>query len=302
MSKKEEEKVEVKEEVTVVPEKSHKALTAFLFILFTVIVLGVLSIILIPKLLKDPVKAKKENTYEINSEVKYSELVDLGKNVNLDKPNDLVDTSKLGEISIDVPYTKGNRKEVITVKITVVDTTKPEITCDDKIEIFIGTKVDINELGKITDNSKEEIKPEITGDYDVNKEGEYKLTIKAKDSSGNEATKDITLVVKKVELRTEGYYVYKEPDQWDEFTFGKDGTGSYVPWFCPGSGCGGYEERGKYTIEGDKIILITTDAYGDGDETKVNNKFEFTYVSKDELKMDYKGKTLVFKWQKEFDK
>ena len=302
MSKKEEEKVEVKEEVTVVPEKGHKALTAFLFILFTVIVLGVLSIILIPKLLKDPVKAKKENTYEINSEVKYSELVDLGKNVNLDKPNDLVDTSKLGEISIDVPYTKGNRKEVITVKITVVDTTKPEITCDDKIEIFTGTKVDINELGKITDNSKEEIKPEITGDYDVNKEGEYKLTIKAKDSSGNEATKDITLVVKKVELRTEGYYVYKEPDQWDEFTFGKDGTGSYVPWFCPGSGCGGYEERGKYTIEGDKIILITTDAYGDGDETKVNNKFEFTYVSKDELKMDYKGKTLVFKWQKEFDK
>ena len=305
MSKKEEvkeEKKEVKEEVVVVQEKSHKALTAVLFIIFTVVVLGVLSLILIPKLARKPVKAKTNNTYEINSEVKYSDLVDLGKNVTLDNADELVDTSKLGEKSIDVVYKKGNNKEVFTVKIKVVDTTEPVIECENKIEIYVGATVDVSELGTITDNSKEEIKPVITGDYKLDTEGEYKVTIKAKDSSGNEATKDIILVVKKVELRTEGYYVYKEPDQWDEFTFRKDGTGSYVPWFCPGSGCGGYEERGKYTIEGDKIILITTDAYGDGDETKVNNKFEFTYVSKDELKMDYKGKTLVFKWQKEFDK
>ena len=115
MSKKEEvkeEKKEVKEEVVVVQEKSHKALTAVLFIIFTVVVLGVLSLILIPKLARKPVKAKANNTYEINSEVKYSDLVDLGKNVTLDNADELVDTSKLGEKSIDVVYKKGNNKYV----------------------------------------------------------------------------------------------------------------------------------------------------------------------------------------------
>ena len=298
MSKKE----EVKEEITVVPEKGHKALTAVLFIVFTIIVLGVLSIILIPKLAKKPVKDKGNNTYEINSEVKYSELVDLGKNVTLDNANDLVDTSKLGEKSVDVVYVRNNKKEVYTVKINVVDTTKPEIECEDKIELYVGQKVNLEELGKVTDNSKEEIKPVITGDYKLDTEGEYKVTITAKDSSGNEATKEVTIVVKKVELHNDGYYVYKTEKQWDEFAFKADGTGSYVPWYCPGSGCGGYGEDGKYTIEGDKITLITTTASSEGEISKVNNKYEFTYASKEELKMNYKGQILTFKWQKEYDK
>ncbi len=298
MSKKE----EVKEEITVVPEKGHKALIAVLFIVFTIIVLGVLSIILIPKLAKKPVKDKGNNTYEINSEVKYSELVDLGKNVTLDNANDLVDTSKLGEKSVDVVYVRNNKKEVYTVKINVVDTTKPEIECEDKIELYVGQKVNLEGLGKVTDNSKEEIKPVITGDYKLDTEGEYKVTITAKDSSGNEATKEVTVVVKKVELHNDGYYVYKTEKQWDEFAFKADGTGSYVPWYCPGSGCGGYGEDGKYTIEGDKITLITTTASSEGEISKVNNKYEFTYVSKEELKMNYKGQILTFKWQKEYDK
>ena len=286
---------EIKEEVAVA-EKGHKGLTALFFILFTVVVLGTLSIILIPKLLKDPIKTKDKNTYEINSEVKYSDLVELKKNAKLDKPDELVDTSVLGV------YLDGNKKEVLTVKITIVDTTKPEIECEDKIEVFAGAEVNINELGKITDNSKEEIKPEITGDYKLDTEGEYKITIKAKDSSGNEATKDITLVVKKVELYNEGYYVYKTTEQWDEFQFRADGTGSYVPWFCPGSGCGGYGEDGTYKIEGNKIILNTTTVSNEGEVSKADNKYEFTYVSKEELTMDYKGQTLTFKWQKEWDK
>ena len=290
------------EEVTVVPEKGHKGLTALFFILFTIIVLGVLSIILIPKLAKKPIKEKTENTYEINSEVKYSDLVEVNKNAKLDKPDELVDTSKLGEKSVDVIYIKGNDKEVVTVKINIVDTTKPEIECEDKIEIYEGSEVKLEELGKITDNSKEEIKPEIDGDYDLKKAGEYKLTIKAKDSSGNEATKDITLVVKKVELHNDGYYVYKTTEAWDEFQFRADGTGSYVPWLCPNSGCGGYGEDGTYTIEGNKIILNTTTASSEGEVSKINEKYEFTYVSKEELKMDYKGKTLIFTWQKEWDK
>ena len=92
-------------EVTV-PKTGHKALTAVLFIVFTVVVLGVLSLILIPKLLKEPIKAKDKNTYEINSEVKYRDLVELKGNARLEEPNTLVDTSKLGEKSVDVLHMK----------------------------------------------------------------------------------------------------------------------------------------------------------------------------------------------------
>ena len=241
MSKKEEENV-------VVPEKGHKGLTALFFILFSVVVLGVLSLILIPKLIKDPIKQKDKNTYEINSEVKNKDIVELKKGTELVDPDGVVDTSKLGEKTVDVVYLDDDKKEIITVKINVVDTTKPEIECEDKIELYVGATVDVKELGKITDNSKEEIDPVITWDYKLDTEGEYKVTIKAKDSSGNEATKEITLVVKKVELHNDGFYVYKTSEQWDEFAFMKDNKGSYVPWFCPGSGCGGYGEEGTYKI------------------------------------------------------
>ena len=297
MSKKEEENV-------VVSEKGHKGLTALFFILFTIVVLGVLSLILIPKLIKDPVKQKDKNTYEINSEVKNKDIVELKKGTELVDPDGVVDTSKLGEKTVDVVYLDGDKKEIITVKINVVDTTKPEITCD-SVEIYEGTTIEKDEykdLCVITDNSNEEMNPEISGDYDINKAGEYKITVKVKDSSGNETVEDITLVVKKIELHNDGYYVYKTPEQWDEFTFKADGKGSYVPWFCPGSGCGGYGEEGTYKIEGNKIILTTTVANGEGETTNINNVYEFKYVNIDEIVWTFKDKDYILKWQKEWDK
>ena len=293
---------EIKEENVVVPEKGKKGLTALFFIIFTVVVLGVLSIILIPKLIKDPVKQKDKNTYEINSEVKNKDIVELKKGTELADPDGLVDTSKLGEKTVDVVYLDGDKKEIITVKINIVDTTKPEIECDDKIEIYVGATIDVKELGKVTDNSKEEIEAVITGDYKLDTEGEYKITVKAKDSSGNEATKEVTLIVKKVELHNDGYYVYKTDEQWDEFVFRADGTGSYVPWFCPGSGCGGYGEDGTYKVEGEKIVLTATTASSEGEVSKVNNVYEFKYVNKDELVWIVKDKEYTLKWQLEYDK
>ena len=291
---------EVKEENVVTEEKSHKALIAVLFIVFTIVVLGVLSLILIPKLLKKPVKTKDNLTFEINSEVKYSELVEISNNAKLEKGDDLVDTSKLGEKSVDVVYLKGNNKEIVTVKIKIIDTTKPEIKCEEKVEIYEGMEFNPNSQCEITDNSKEELVPEI-GDYDNKKAGEYKVSVKVKDSSGNEAESNITLVVKKVELHNDGYYVYKTSEQWDEFVFRADGTGSYVPWYCPGSGCGGYGEDGKYTIEGNVIVLVTTTASNEGEVSKVNNRYEFKYVNKEELKWENKGKEYTLKWQKEYN-
>ena len=103
---------EIKEENVVVPEKGKKGLTALFFIIFTVVVLGVLSIILIPKLIKDPVKQKDKNTYEINSEVKNKDIVELKKGTELADPDGLVDTSKLGEKTVDVVYLDGENIEI----------------------------------------------------------------------------------------------------------------------------------------------------------------------------------------------
>ncbi len=302
-----EEKVEVKGEVVeptpvAVAEKGHKGLTALFFILFSVIVLGVLSIILIPKLIYKGLKVKENLTFEINSEVKYSDMFDVRKNTRLDDPDALVDTSKLGEQSLDVVYYEGKSQEIINVKIKIVDTTKPEIKCEDKIEVYVGNEFNPNSYCEFTDNSKEELIPNVSGDYDTDKEGEYKITISVKDSSGNEATKDTILNVKKPELHYDGYYVYKTNERWDEFSFKEDGKGGYYPWFCPGSGCGAYGEEGTYTIEGSTIILHTTTQNSEGEVSTIDEKYEFVYVNKEEIKLRYKGQELSCKWQKEYDK
>ena len=142
------------------------------------------------------------------------------------------------------------------------------------------------------------ITPIISGDYDLSIPGEYTLSISAKDESGNEAKKDVKLIVEELKLKTTGYYVYKEKDTWHEFGFHKNNKAGYYPWFCPGFGCGGYSETGTYEIKGNRIILTLTQSTGDFGETKkINNTYEFIYVNENEL--NYDGE--IYKWQKSFD-
>ena len=83
------------------------------------------------------------------------------------------------------------------VTLIVKDTTPPSINNVKDIEVLAFTKVpDLLTQIEVSDNSKEEITPSLEGKYDIESPGEYTLTYKAKDSSGNETSKEFKLIVK----------------------------------------------------------------------------------------------------------
>lgn len=237
---------------------------------------------------------------EINSEVRLYSLVTNEEGFEIVTEDTVIDTSKLGEQEISIKYLNFDKKEkTYNFKINVVDTIAPNIECDKEVTVALGGELDLLNNVVVTDNSKEEIVPIIEGAYDLNVAGEYNLKFVVEDNSGNKSAKDFTLIVKSVEIKTKGYYVYKTSDTWHEVTFDKDGTFMYLPWFCPGSGCGGYVEGGTYTVKGNKIyaeVTYTVDDVGDRVELETPGKWEFTIV--DENKLISKGHT--FKWQKTF--
>ena len=92
---------------------------------------------------------------------------------------------------------KDKYDEIIDYKfsIDIVDTTKPEIDAKEEITIYVGNKVDLLEDVSVSDNSLEDIKPVVSGEYDVSKVSEYKLKYVAEDSSGNLCEYDFILNV-----------------------------------------------------------------------------------------------------------
>ncbi len=155
--------------------------------------------------LKTPLVEARENILiEVNSNIKASSLI---KNIKLGSyENTTLDTSKVGEKEIKIK-TKSflNKKGTKTVSYKVVDTNAPLLEVEAQINVQQEENNNLLDYIFVKDNSKEEIEPKITGDYDLKKEGKYKLKVSAKDSSGNETVKDVVLNViapKKVESNT----------------------------------------------------------------------------------------------------
>ena len=155
--------------------------------------------------LKTPLVEARENILiEVNSNIKASSLI---KNIKLGSyENTTLDTSKVGKKEIKIK-TKSflNKKGTKTVSYKVVDTNAPLLEVEAQINVQQEENNNLLDYIFVKDNSKEEIEPKITGDYDLKKEGKYKLKISAKDSSGNETVKDVVLNViapKKVESNT----------------------------------------------------------------------------------------------------
>lgn len=110
---------------------------------------------------------------------------------------------KLGvqNISLNVKLATGE-EEVWNITVTVVDTEKPEFSgIEDKYEITEGDKLpDFKSGVSVKDNYDESV--EFTAELDGKakksdyKAGEYTITYKAKDSSGNEVTATSKLIIK----------------------------------------------------------------------------------------------------------
>ncbi len=103
------------------------------------------------------------------------------------------------------------------VKLKVIDNIKPTIEGVQDIEINQNDEIDLFENITISDNSKDELKKEIIGDYDITEVGEYNLKYVVTDKSGNEVEEEFKLIVndktsKKVIKKTSKGYKIEQID------------------------------------------------------------------------------------------
>ena len=178
-------------------QEKHK----FLYIIIIVLILGVVGYFGYMKyqekiINENRVKVTLNNNLkvEINGEYAFGVFVKEIVNGTITNFDELVDTSILGEKEIELLIkNKQDENEKYAFQIEVVDTKKPEIEAKKEITSYIGKDVNLLDGVKVIDNSKEEIKAKVVGDYDVNKTGEYKLKYEAVDSSGNKGEYDFIL-------------------------------------------------------------------------------------------------------------
>ena len=133
---------------------------------------------------------------EINSEVMLLSFIDNVKNGEVITEDEKLNTSKLGEQELVVSINHLDKDvEDYKFKINIVDTTKPVIEAKKELTAYVGNKIDLLKDVKVTDNSKEDIKATVNGEYDINKAGKYNLKYVAKDSSNNLQEYDFILNV-----------------------------------------------------------------------------------------------------------
>lgn len=146
---------------------------------------------------KDTILLKEDLKFEINSEVNLLSMVSEENKVKVLSEDEKIDTSTLGEKEITIKYEMEEKEETKTFKITIIDTQAPTIEYKKELSTTEGTKIDLLKDVKVSDNSKEEIKATIEGDYNFDKEGTYNLKYVAIDSSNNKIEEEFTLKVNK---------------------------------------------------------------------------------------------------------
>lgn len=165
--------------------------------IFLIIIFALILYILVYK--KDILEYKNKITIEVGEEIPSINDYIYGKK---DLKEEIVwDNLKIKDGTTYKPgtytgkFTYKNEEKIITLEVE--DTKAPEILGTKNYEMLAYEK-EPNLLKGVaaTDNSKEKVEVQIEGDYNTEKEGEYILTYKAVDKSGNECKKTITLTVK----------------------------------------------------------------------------------------------------------
>ena len=137
---------------------------------------------------KPKVELKME-TLSLNEEKRIKDVVTIQKGTLVH--NDVIDTQKIGKVKIQVVVkNKRNKKQNYSFEITIVDQEKPVITYQKEIIVEEGQAIDLLKGVTAVDNSKEEVKVRIEGNYDLKKVGEYTIFYVAEDSSGNIAKEE----------------------------------------------------------------------------------------------------------------
>ena len=199
---------------------------------------------------------------EINSAITNLDLVKSYKNLEIVSTEEKIDTSTLGEKTINlVIKDKSDEQHDYSFNINIVDTTIPIIEGKEEFSTTLGNKIDLLAGVNVTDNSNEDIEASIEGNYSFDKVGSYKLYYVAKDSSGNEARKEFSLEVEDANL------VNDEPQD--------DGQEEVIE-FTTSKGFKGVTKNGVTYIDGVLVVNKTyplPEDYGNGLTSTTTNAF-----------------------------
>jgi len=246
---------------------------------------------------KKTVLLKDNLNLEINEEAKISSLISENNKIEVINKDEMIDTSKLGDKVIIIKYKDNDEERELTSKITIIDTIKPIIECKKELETTQGNKIDLLKDVKVNDNSLEEIKAIVEGEYDLNKVGTYDLKYVAVDSSNNKAEEEFRLIIKKKPTLTIGKtYVWKNNKGGQELTINKNGSVISRAWANNG---GSTEYRGTYKIKDNKLTISLT-KYEDVDgwrnlPKEAQKSFTNTIIDDDTFKDDKTGNVYKLK-------
>lgn len=135
-------------------------------------------------------------------DLKYVTVTNKDENGNVVSKEEK-DYPKVGNYTINFTY----KKEKATVKVTVKDTTKPEIEAPESIDVIQYTDLstfNFGELLKATDYSDVKDWKIDTSKVDVNTIGSYELKVSIQDKYKNKATKKLTVNVVEAPAVAEG--------------------------------------------------------------------------------------------------
>lgn len=196
--------------------------------------------------------------YENNIEVDINEKLynlDAIKNIKNGKiitERELVNTTKLGKVKVSFQVENFFKRRVkYRYIVNVVDKEAPKIIFKNELESEIGEEIDLLKDVTVEDNSKENITPEVEGEYDINKSGDYKLYYTAEDTSGNKTKEEFVLHIKE---KNSGKQITSNDNQ---------GTTS----FTTSKGFKGVTKNGVTYIDGYLIVNKTytlPSSYGNG--------------------------------------
>ena len=173
------------------------------------IVIALISSFLLYKHLRVKYAVKEVELYtkgvQVFDELKLSDLI---KSINgelIDDP--IIDTTKIGTKEIEFKYiTDKHIKVPYTITIEVIDNIPPVVDYPGVKTVSEGiTKKELSKSFFCGDNYDDKPKCTVTGDYNLNKIGEYNVTLQGKDSSNNITKHPFTLVVKEKTKRTNNH-------------------------------------------------------------------------------------------------
>lgn len=127
-------------------------------------------------------------SYEIDN------LITLKEGITLEN-NDVFIPKKIGENKYTIKYKKENKIKEKELIFNVVDNTPPKVFGGTNKTVLLNYDKDLCDLIVYGDNYDKKPKCEITGEYDLQKEGTYKLLYKLTDQSNNLKEVNVTLNV-----------------------------------------------------------------------------------------------------------